>query len=94
MNTPEVVMRVDVRGLAVAGAVLVGGSWFVVGLVNVFAPNYGLALLEVAAAMYPGYHGPAGFGSVLVATLYGLVDGAVGGAVLAWVYNRVTARAA
>lgn len=86
-------MSINVRGLAVAGGALVGGSLFLVGLMNVFAPSYGLALLEVAAAIYPGYNGPAGFGSVLVATLYGLVDGAVGGAVLAWLYNRVAARA-
>ncbi len=86
-------MSINVKGVAVVGAVLVGGSLFLVGVVNVLVPSYGLAVLELAAALYPGYHGPAGFGSVLVATLYGLVDGAVAGAVLAWVYNRVTARA-
>lgn len=86
-------MRINIKGLAIAGGALVGGTWLIVGLVNIVAPSYGLALLDLAAAIYPGYHGPAGFGSVLVATLYGLGDGAVGGALLAWIYNRVTAAA-
>lgn len=35
-----------------------------------------------------------GFGSVVVVTLYALVDGAVGGFLLAWLYNRFAAGAA
>jgi hypothetical protein len=37
--------------------------------------------------MYPGYEPGPGIGSVLTGTLYGLVDGAIGGAVFAWLYN-------
>ncbi|MBI2210777.1 MAG: hypothetical protein HYU47_09280 [Deltaproteobacteria bacterium] len=28
------------------------------------------------------------FGSVIVATLYALIDGAIGGVLFAWLYNR------
>ena len=59
------------------------------GLANLALPSFGLAWLRLAASIYPGYHGPAGLGSVIVVTLYGLVDGAVGGAIFAWLYNRV-----
>ncbi len=38
--------------------------------------------------LYPGY-APGGFGSVIMGTLYALVDGAIGGAVFAWLYNRI-----
>ena len=46
-------------------------------------------ILDLVASLYPGYHDPAGFGSVIVVTLYGLVDGAVRGAVIGWLYNIV-----
>ena len=42
--------------------------------------------------LYPGYDATASFGQVIVGTLYGLVDGAVGGAIVAWLYNRCAAR--
>jgi hypothetical protein len=40
------------------------------------------------ASVYPGYTGEPSFGQVIVGTLYGLVDGAIGGALIAWLYNR------
>ena len=36
----------------------------------------------------PGYHPGTGFGSVLIGTLYALVDGAIGGAIFCGLYNR------
>jgi hypothetical protein len=60
----------------------------VVGIANLVFPAYGVAFLELMASLYPGYHGPAGVGSVIIAALYGAVDGAVCGAILAWLYNR------
>lgn len=80
-------MRLSVSGLAWAGALFCGGSLLLVGLLNLTAPNYGIAFLDLATSLYPGYGGPGGFGSVVVVTLYGLVDGAIGGAILAWLYN-------
>ncbi len=43
------------------------------------------------ASFHPGYDATASFGQVIVGTLYGLVDGAVGGAIVAWLYNRFAA---
>ena len=34
-------------------------------------------------------YAPAGFGSVIVGTLYALVDGLIVGAIFAWLYNRL-----
>jgi hypothetical protein len=39
------------------------------------------------ASIYPGYSGASSLGQVVIGTLYGLVDGTIGGAVFAWVYN-------
>ncbi len=81
-------MKLCVRSLALASGILWGGMFLVVGLLNLLGGGYGAHLLHFGASIYPGYGGPAGFGSVLVVTLYGLVDGAIGGALLAWLYNR------
>ena len=83
-------MRLSVKGLALTGAVLWGAVVFLVGIGHLAVPSYGVAFLEVVASIYPGYS-VGGFGSVIVGTLYALVDGAIGGAVLAWLYNRFVA---
>lgn len=80
-------MSLNIRALAITGAILWGGAYLLVGLANLIFPSYGVGFLELGASVYPGYHGPSGFGSVLVVTLYALVDGAVCGALAAWLYN-------
>ncbi len=80
-------MRLDPKALAMAFGVLWGGSLLFVSLVDLAAPGYGGALLDFAASLYPGYGGPGGFGSLILVTLYGLVDAAIGGLILAWLYN-------
>jgi len=80
-------MSLNVKALAIAGAIVWGGCFLLVGLANLIWASYGAGCLELAASIYPGYHGPAGFWSVIVVTLYALVDGAVAGAILAWLYN-------
>lgn len=79
---------------ALSGAIgLLTAAWFLfIGLLNLGAPTYGAAILEMAASAYPGYPGPDGVGSVIVLTLYGLVDGAICGALLAWLYNLMGGR--
>lgn len=84
-------MRLCVKSLALAAALLWGGMFLVVGIFNLVADGYGSMLLEFGASIYPGYHGPGGFGSVIVVTLYALVDGAIAGALIAWLYNRFNA---
>jgi hypothetical protein len=81
-------MKLSVKGLALAGGILWGVLGILgVGLINLIRPGYGQAFLELAASIYPGYHATASFGQVIVGTLYGFVDGAAGGALLAWLYN-------
>jgi hypothetical protein len=82
-------MVFNIKALAIVGAVLMGGCLLLMGILNLIFPAYGVAFLELMASVYPGYHGPAGFGSVIVATLYAIVDGAVCGAIFAWLYNLV-----
>ena len=80
-------MRLSVKALAATMAILAGSALLLIGLGNVGMSGYGTAALEVAASIYPGYHGPGTLGSVLVVTLYATVDGAILGALIAWLYN-------
>ena len=80
-------MRFSVKGLAVAGGIGWGGSVLLVGLLNLVWPSYGVAFLDLASSIYPGYESMSGFGGVIVGTLYALVDGAIAGAIFAWLYN-------
>ena len=81
-------MKLSVRALALASAILWGGMFLFIGILNQVSEGYGSHFLDFGASIYPGYAGPAGGGSVLVVTLYALIDGAIGGALLAWLYNR------
>jgi hypothetical protein len=80
-------MRLSVKGLALATGILWGGCILLVGIVNLAAPSYGVAFLQMASSIYPGFHNTHTFLDVLVGTGYGLVDGGIGGAILALLYN-------
>ncbi|MCU0693799.1 MAG: hypothetical protein MUF54_20620 [Polyangiaceae bacterium] len=85
-------MRLSVVALASTAGVFWGGAILVVALANLIWPSYGRAFLELTASLYPGYQPGSGWGSVITGTLYGLVDGAVSGAVFAWLYNLFAQR--
>jgi hypothetical protein len=89
LSRPEVNMKLNVAALSIAGAILWGASVFLVTLANVVVPDYGVAFLNMIAALYPGYHVGAGLGALLIGTAYAVVDGAIGGALLGWLYNLV-----
>lgn len=85
-------MRLNITALAATSALLWGGAVLVVAVANLLWPGYGRAFLDVVASIYPGYHAASGLGSVITGTLYALVDGATGGAIFAWLYNRLLPR--
>lgn len=82
-------MKLDPKALAYVGAALWGGSVLFVGLVNLSNPGYGSEFLNVLGSVYPGYHPAHTVESVLIGTGYGLLDGAIGGWLTGWLYNRV-----
>jgi hypothetical protein len=85
-------MRLHVTALSLASAFIWAGSILLVSLVDFIWPNYGRAFLDLAASIYPGYHPGSSIGSVLIGTAYGFVDGTIGGALLAWLYNLLATR--
>ncbi len=82
-------MKLSVKGLALAFAILWGGTVLLTGIGNLIWPGYGVALLDVARSIYPGYAAMTGFVGVVVGTCYALLDGLVGGAIFAWLYNTL-----
>ncbi len=87
-------MRISLRALAVAAALLWGGGVLFVGLVNLAAPSYGTIFLQCVSSIYPGFHNSRTFLDVLVGTGYALVDGAVGGLLFGWLYNLLSGSSA
>jgi len=85
-------MKLDVKGLAFAGGILWGACMLVIALANFIWPTYGVAFLQAVASVYPGYTGERSLAQVVVGTLYALVDGGIGGGVLAWLYNQLARR--
>ena len=80
-------MRLDTKALGLTFGLLWGGTILLVGLANLIWPDYGRAGLELVASGYPGYDASGSFGQVIIGTLYGLVDGFIGGLIVGWVYN-------
>ena len=80
-------MKLSVKSLTITAALYWSGTVFFVALLNYLSPPYGKAFLDLVSSIYPGYKSTGTLGSVIVGTLYSLVDGAVGGAIFAWMYN-------
>jgi hypothetical protein len=85
-------MRLNVTALAMTLGLIWGAAVFLVAAANLIWPGYGTVFLDLVSSIYPGYHPSSGIGSVITGTLYALLDGAVCGAVVAWLYNRLAQR--
>ncbi|MFQ5816756.1 MAG: hypothetical protein ACE5H2_02220 [Terriglobia bacterium] len=84
-------MKFNLKALALTGALIWGIlAVFLCGIANLIWPAYAKGFLELLASVYPGYSGAASFGQVLIATGYGLVDGAVALLVFGWLYNKLS----
>ncbi|HKW57577.1 MAG TPA: hypothetical protein VJN42_09490 [Candidatus Acidoferrum sp.] len=87
-------MRLSLKGLAIAGAIVWGGGIFLVGLLNLSRPSYGLDFLQMTSSVYPWFHNSHTLASVLIGTLDGLVDGAIAALIFAALYNAFAGREA
>ncbi len=86
-------MRLEVKGMAVALGLVWGVfGMFATGLLNMVWGGYGGAFLAAMSTLYPGYHPDGTVVQLLLGTVYGLADGAVLGALIAWLYNLAVGR--
>lgn len=80
--------KLSIKAFTLASAILWGVGVLLVGICNRIWPGYGGMFLELIASVYPGYHASASVASSLVGAGYAFLDGAIGGAIFAWLYNR------
>ncbi len=85
-------MQLSVKALALTIGILWGGAILFVGIVSLFFPGYADEFLRIVSSFYPGFDHSGSLGDLLVGTVYGLVDGAIGGVVIAWLYNLFARR--
>jgi hypothetical protein len=79
-------MLLNVKALALTCGLVWGGGVLLLGLAG--AVGWGRALVEVLGSLYIGFR-PTVVGSI-IGGIWALVDGALGGAVVAWLYNRLS----
>jgi len=80
-------MKLNLKALTLAFAILWAGVVFIVGAANLIWTGYGKAFLLMLASIYPGYKASGLFGDMIAGSLYALVDGAIVGLILGWLYN-------
>ncbi len=77
-------MKLNTKALALTSAILWGLAMLVTSLANLIWGNFGEQFLQTMSSVYPGYHATRSITEVIVGTLYGAVDGFVGGAESSW----------
>jgi hypothetical protein len=85
-------MQLNIKAMSMAFGLMWSVAILFVAVANLIWPGYGQAFLEWCASIYPGFRPGTGIGSVAIGTIYGLIDGTIGAAVLAWLYNFFAAR--
>jgi len=80
-------MRLSLKSIALTAAILWGGAMLVVGLLHMADPAYGGAFLQMMSSVYPGADTAPTLGRVLLGTVYGFVDGAIGGCLFGLLYR-------
>lgn len=85
-------MRISLKAMVIAGAMLWGGAMLLVGLINLVDPNYGVNFLQMTNSVYPWFHTMHSWPGVLGRTVEGVIDGAIAGILFAWLYNTFAAR--
>lgn len=83
-------MRFNIITLSLTVGIFWGGATLLIASANLIWPSYGTAFLELIASIYPGYHVGASPSQVIIAAVYGFVDGAIGGGLFGWLYNLLS----
>lgn len=78
--------------MALTCGLLWGGCVLLCSIGNILLGGYAEAFLEICASIYPGYEVAQTASSVIAGTAYAFMDGLVGGAFFAWLYNIIVKR--
>jgi hypothetical protein len=80
-------MRISVKAMALTSGFFLGVSTCLIGGINLIDPSYGGPYLTAISSVYPGFEPSRTIGSVIIGTIYGVVDGTFAGFLFAWIYN-------
>jgi len=80
-------MKLNVSAVAATSALIWSGAVLTVGIANALEPRYGKDFLRCVSSIYPGYKADPTPEQIAIGTAYAAVDGAVGGAIFAALYN-------
>ena len=79
-------MKLSVKGLALSFGIVEGLGFLIMGLIAM--GGYGAGLVELVATVAKGYD--TSVGGAIIGAIWGFVDGLIGGAIVAWLYNRLS----
>jgi len=85
-------MKLSAKPLALTLGLLWGGAMLILGILNMTIPPYGADILVVMGSVYPGIYGAGTLSEALAGAAYGAIDGALGGLLIAWLYNFLVER--
>lgn len=83
-------MKLDVKALALAGGIAWGIAIFLLTVWFLILGYEGLLLAKLSR-VYWGYS--VSLGGAFVGLVWGFVDGLIGGALIAWLYNQFVRKA-
>jgi hypothetical protein len=81
------IMKLSLKAITLSSAILWGAAMLLAGLLHMAVPSYGGEFLKMMSSVYPGADIPPNLGRVLLGTIYGLVDGSIGGVLFGLLYN-------
>ena len=82
----------SVKAFAVAIGIVWAACIFLVGLINLLVPSFGLTFLWFVSSVSPGFNADPNLLSVLIGSAYGLLEGFLVGGLIALVYNLLSKR--
>ena len=87
VETKTASMRISAKAMALTAGFFLGVSTCLIGCINLIDASYGGPYLTSISSVYPGFEPSRTIGSVMIGTIYGVVDGAFAGFLFAWIYN-------
>ena len=82
-------MKLSIKAFALSASILWGTALFVVISSNMIFPGFAVDFLRIVSSIYPGYQHGTGVSSIIIGSLYGVVDAGIAGAIFAWLYNHL-----
>jgi len=79
-------VKLDIKAFGLSLGIVWGVGMFLLGLMVLFC-NWGSSLVGVMSSVYIGYK-PTFLGS-LIGGIWGFFDAGIGGAIIAWLYNKL-----